>query len=136
MTGRLLGRAELEGLLDDVGAEAERRGVRVDLFLVGGGAITLAYNDQRTTGDLDAVFEPSGVVRDIAETVARRRTDLRLSADWLDDAVKGFLPGHDPNATVLHDTPHMSVSEASPRYLFVLKAIAARESDEDDLRLL
>ncbi|HET8930686.1 MAG TPA: hypothetical protein VFN21_08520 [Acidimicrobiales bacterium] len=53
MTGQTLGRAELEGLLVDLGTEAERRGVHIDLFLVGGGAITLAYNDQRTTGDLD-----------------------------------------------------------------------------------
>lgn len=75
MSGQLLGRAELDGLLDDVGSEAEHRGVRVNLFLVGGGAITLAYNDQRTTGDLDAVFEPTTVVRDIAETVARCRTE-------------------------------------------------------------
>jgi hypothetical protein len=60
-----------------------------------------------------------------------------LSADWLNDAVKGFLPGPDPAATVLFDRPRLAARVASAPYLFAMKVLAARvERDEDDLQLL
>jgi hypothetical protein len=69
---------------------------------------------------------------------ARRVGDRHgLPSDWLNDGVKGFLPGADPDATVLFDRPGLAVRIASPRYLFAMKVLAARvERDEDDLRLL
>jgi hypothetical protein len=47
------------------------------------------------TRDLDAVFIPSDVVRQAAAAVAEREG---LAEDWLNDAVKGFLPGPDADA--------------------------------------
>jgi hypothetical protein len=41
------------------------------------------------------VFIPSDVVRQAASAVAAREG---LAEDWLNDAVKGFLPGPDPDA--------------------------------------
>jgi hypothetical protein len=41
------------------------------------------------------VFVPSDVVRQAATAVAEREG---LAEDWLNDAVKGFLPGPDPDA--------------------------------------
>lgn len=72
---------------------------------------------------------------ELAARVAARHP-LKLREGWLNDGVKGFLPGADPNAAVFYDHPSLTVSVASPRYLFVLKAMSARESDEDDLRVL
>jgi hypothetical protein len=46
------------------------------------------------------------------------------------------MPGDDPFASVYFDSSGLSVRVAAPRYLFVMKAMAARESDIDDLRLL
>lgn len=97
--------------------------------------MALAYNISRVTRDLDAVFEPKTIVYEIAAQVARA-SRLDLVDDWLNDGVKGFLPGPDPNATVFYENSGISVRVASPRYLFVLKAMAARESDEDDQRIL
>lgn len=122
-------------LLADLEREAEVDGVRVELFVVGDAAMVLAYNLDRITGDLGAVFEPKSVVYRLAARVAEQ-SDLSIDSEWLNDGVKGFMPGADPNATVFLDRPHLSVSIASPRYMFVLKAMAARESDEDDLRVL
>lgn len=132
----LLDRATLLSLLDELSLEAEARGVRVELFLVGGAAMTLAYDSERSTADLDAVFVPTSEVRAIAETVAANHPELGLDPTWPNDGVKGFLPGEDPNAVVFYDRPHLSVSIASARYLFILKAIAAREVDDGDLRTL
>jgi Nucleotidyltransferase of unknown function (DUF6036) len=130
----MLSRNDIATLLGELAHELEARGVRGDMFLVGGAAMALAYSTRRATRDLDAVFEPKREVYDAAERVADRHG---LPPDWLNDGVKGFLPGSDPDATVLFDRPGLAVRIASPRYLFAMKVLAARvERDEDDLRRL
>ncbi|WP_112140545.1 DUF6036 family nucleotidyltransferase [Glycomyces dulcitolivorans] len=130
----LLSRDEIIELLTELGAELEAAGERADLFLVGGAAMALAYNTRRATRDLDAVFEPKQVVYAAARKVAERNG---IAEDWLNDAVKGFLPGEDPNATLLFESPGITVRVASPRYLFAMKAAAARIGrDSDDLQQL
>ncbi|MDO5066458.1 MAG: DUF6036 family nucleotidyltransferase [Propionibacteriaceae bacterium] len=65
-------------------------GATAQLFVVGGAAMALAYDQSRLTRDVDALFVPSAEVRQAAEKVA---TMHGLEPDWLNDAVKGFLPG-------------------------------------------
>jgi hypothetical protein len=66
--------------------------------------------------------------------LARERA---LADGWLNDAVKGFLPGSDADATVVLDRPGLSVATASPRILLALKVLAHRAGeDESDVRLL
>ncbi len=130
----MLDRSALLGLLEDLADELSAVGVRGEMFVVGGGAMALAYSERRSTRDLDAVFEPKTVVYDAARRVAVRR---EVDPDWLNDAVKGFLPGADPAATVLFERPGLAVSVASPRYLLAMKVMAARvERDEDDILTL
>ncbi|HET8680924.1 MAG TPA: DUF6036 family nucleotidyltransferase [Micromonosporaceae bacterium] len=121
-------------LLDDLSTELASRGAKADLFLVGGAALTVAYDQARSTRDLDAVFLPTEVVREAATAVAHRRG---LALDWLNDAVKGFLPGPDPDSQRFYESPSLTVDVASPRYLLAMKLFAARvESDADDIMLL
>jgi hypothetical protein len=57
--------------------------------------------------------------------------------DWLNDAVKGFLPGPDPDAQRFYSSDSLIVDVASPRYLLAMKLFAARaEIDADDIILL
>ncbi len=130
----MLARDEIDALLRELGAELDAHGVHGEMFVVGGGVTALAYNTRRATQDLDAVFEPKQVIYEAAERVGEPHG---LPPGWLNDAVKGFLPGADPNATVYFDEPGLAVRVASPRYLFAMKVAAARvERDEDDLRVL
>lgn len=130
----LLDRDTIAALLSEVAAELESQGVRGRMFVVGGAAIALAFGRNRTTRDVDAVFEPKDVVYAAARDVAKRRG---LPPDWLNEGVKGFLHGADPDATVALDEPGLSVEIASPRYLFTMKALAARvDRDAGDLQLL
>jgi hypothetical protein len=46
---------------------------------------------RRTTADADGVFEPKAVIYEAARRVAKRHE--KLPADWLNDGVKGLLPG-------------------------------------------
>jgi predicted nucleotidyltransferase len=127
-------RDEIVSHLEALSDELQRRDIRGEIFLVGGAAMALAYNRKRTTKDIDAVFEPKMVVYDAAEHVAIAR---HLEPNWLNDAVKGFMPGPDPQAQTILNLPGLSVSVASPRYLFALKALASREDrDIDDLKTL
>jgi predicted nucleotidyltransferase len=128
---QLLDRERIEELLRELGRKLETRGVQGRLFVVGGAAMALAYGRARATQDVDAVFEPKEVVYEAARELARERG---LSTDWLNDGLKSFLVGADPNASTHLDEPGLRVEVASPRYLFVLKAMAARvDRDARDL---
>ncbi len=127
-----LGRDEIRRHLTELGAELAAVGVRGEMFVVDGAAMALAYNTRRSTRDIDAVFEPKTIVYEAARRVAALHDDL--PRDWLNDAVKGFLLGDDPAATVLFDEPGLRVRVASPRYLFAMKVAASRvERDADDI---
>ena len=102
-------RARIKQALTALGAELSRRGVRGEIFIVGGAAMALAFSTRRVTKDIDAVFEPKGAIYEAAEQVARQ---LELPQGWLNDAVKAFLPGRDERALALvrrlyprHDPP-------------------------------
>ena len=129
-----LGREDIRALLDELSAELSARNARAELFLVGGAALAVAYDATRATRDLDAVFVPTDVVRQAARAVAEREG---LTEDWLNNAVKGFLPGPDPDAQRFYSSDSLIVDVASPRYLLAMKLFAARaEIDADDITLL
>ena len=134
MSDYLFDAAEIRSLLADLGAELERSGIHGEMYLVGGAAIALAFDGRRTTRDLDAVFAPKNEIYRAAARVAARRG---IEADWLNDAVKGLIPGPDPDAVVAFDSPGLSVSVGSARHLLAMKVAAARvDRDEDDIRIL
>jgi hypothetical protein len=130
-----LGRDDIRMLLDDLSDELAARGAKADLFLVGGAAIAVAYDEARSTRDLDAAFLPTDVVREAAAAVAERRGLVR---DWLNDAVKGFLPASgDPDAQRFYTSESLNVDVASARYLLAMKLFAARvENDADYIKFL
>lgn len=130
----MLSRDDIIELLGDLATRLNSRGIHGQVFIVGGAAMTLAYQRERSTRDVDAAFAPKNEVYAAAREVA---IDRGLALDWLNDAAKGFMPGPDANQTVLFDGPGLTVSIASPRYLFAMKALAARvERDSDDLMTL
>jgi len=127
-------RDEIVAALTDLAAELQRRGATAEMYVVGGAAIALAFDERRATRDIDAVFEPKSVVYEAAATVAAERG---LPGGWLNDAVKGFLAGDDPDATPVLDLPGLRCLTASPRILLALKILAHRVGeDEADVRLL
>ncbi|MHB1534471.1 MAG: DUF6036 family nucleotidyltransferase [Acidimicrobiales bacterium] len=135
LDGPLLERDEIEQLLRELGARAAARGITVEMFLVGGAAMALAYDRGRSTRDLDAVFEPKTAVYEEARRIANERG---LPPDWLNDAVKGFMPDRqDAGEQVRFSSEGISVAVASAEYLFAMKGLSARqEADGQDLRTL
>lgn len=127
-------RKEIIAALTSLAAELDSRGVSAEMYVVGGAAIALAFDERRATRDIDAVFEPKNVVYEAAAVVAGQ---LGLPGGWLNDAVKGFLESEDPAAAPVLDLPGLRVLTASPETLLALKVLAHRVGeDEEDVRLL
>jgi hypothetical protein len=127
-------RSEIVAALTALGAVLDRRGVRGEMYVVGGAAIALAYDNRRSTRDIDAVFEPKAAIYEAAAEVSEQ---LDLPPGWLNDAVKGFLGGDDPRAAPVLDVPGLRCLAASPRMLLAMKVLAHRVGeDEPDVRLL
>jgi Nucleotidyltransferase of unknown function (DUF6036) len=127
-------RPRILAALQALGDELARKGVHGQIFIVGDAAMALAYSSRRVTKDIDAVFEPKSVIYQAAATVAE---DMGLPADWLNDAVKGFMPGADRDAIRIPGVPNIEITTASPRYLLAMKLMAMRFGEDDqDIRLL
>ena len=63
--------------------------------------------------------------------------DLGLPEDWLNDAVKGFMPGPDEHPRPVPDEQGIEVTTASPRYLLAMKLMAMRfGEDDEDIEIL
>ncbi|MGH4020777.1 MAG: DUF6036 family nucleotidyltransferase [Pseudonocardiaceae bacterium] len=127
-------REEILSALSAVGADLSGRGLVADVYVVGGAAIALAYDERRATRDIDAVFAPKNEVYAAAARVAE---DLDLPDGWLNDAVKGFLLGPDRFPTEIIDLPGLRCEVASAETVLVLKCLAHRiGEDDDDIELL
>ena len=120
--------------LEELARVLASKGIEGRLFVVGGAAMALAFDARRMTRDIDAVFEPkSEIYRAAAEVAAT----LDLPDDWLNDAVKGFVPGTDPDAVPIFARPGLAVSAASAQFLLAMKLRASRpEQDVDDITFL
>jgi predicted nucleotidyltransferase len=129
----MLSRDQILQALTRLAAVLEARGVQGELYLVGGAAIALAYDARRATRDVDAVFAPKQAVYEAARVVAE---ELNLPENWLNDAVKLYLRGEDPEPRQPFDLPGLRVLVASPRYLLALKLLASRREDEQDIQML
>jgi hypothetical protein len=132
----VLSRERILSLFAELDSELCRTGTRGDVFIVGGAAMTLAYDARPATRDVDGIWHPSAEVRAAAVRVAARHDDIE--PEWLNDAVKGFLPAKPKGpTTVVYDGDCLIVSVPAPEYLLATKLLASRVGrDEDDIRLL
>lgn len=124
----------LTGLFDELSGRLAQAGEHAQLFVVGGAAMALAYDGTRVTRDVDALFEPTGAVRQAAADMSAAHG---LEPDWLNDAVKGFLPGDAQDTRTVFESEHLLVQVPSPEYLLAMKMHAARDDrDLDDAATL
>ncbi len=130
----LLDRKGIEEAFRRLGERLARRGVIADVYVFGGAAMALVYDARRATRNIDAVFQPHGVVLDEARAVAE---ELGLPGWWLNEQASVYVaPGGDPAAPRVFDHPGLRVAAASPEHLLAMKVLAARRRDADDIRLL
>ncbi len=131
-----LSRDLLLRLISELDAELARVGVKAEVLMVGGAVMTIVFQARDQTKDIDAVFEPGQPVRDAVRRIAEREG---LPADWLNDAVRGFISPagqFDP----YFDGEGLRVFVASAEYVLAMKILAMRSegiaSDLADIRFL
>ena len=131
----LLGRSELLALLDELAERLARRGVRAAVYVVGGAAMALEFDDRRSTRDIDSVIlEGHGPLIEEVRSIARLRG---LPSTWLNDQASRYVAsGDDPGRQVVFDHPSLSVAAASAERLLAMKLVAARASDVADIAAL
>ena len=134
MTG--LSAADLRRLFDLLNEDLAGTKTEGELYLVGGAVMCLAYAARPSTQDVDGFFRPAGEVRAAAARIALR---AGLAADWLNDAVKGYL-SKQGNFRAWLELSNLRVMIAQPEYLLAMKCLAFRIGaefhDEGDIRYL
>lgn len=132
--GAELDAARVRVLFQELSDRLAAAGAHAQLFVVGGAAMALAYDQGRLTRDVDALFVPAPEVRHAAEAIGAAHG---LEPDWLNDAAKGFLPGQDEHPVTVFESESLLVQVASPEYLLAMKLHASRdERDLDDAATL
>jgi hypothetical protein len=102
--------------------------------------MVLVFNARLSTRDIDAIFQPTALLRDLARQVG---DEMGLPSDWLNDAVKGFQSSR-PELTRegLPDFPHLRILRPTTAYLLAMKCMAARapgpegRGDREDITTL
>jgi hypothetical protein len=114
--------------------ECRRRGIMGEISIYGGTQMVLVFDARPATRDVDAVFSPKTAIRDAARAVAQLKN---LPADWMNDAVKGYLSGKAEMRAnpvpELEGLSNLRFDCPTPEYLLAMKCLAARgEADEKD----
>src|SRR5712691_9083530 len=131
---KLLTRKDILRAFERLSEILEALGVKADLYVIGGAAMTLAYRARPSTRDVDAVFKRKNEVFKAAAQVAREQT---LPDEWLNDAAKKFLGRPDRRPLPILDLPGVRIMAGSPEYLLAMKVLADRnDRDRTDLRFL
>lgn len=81
--------------------------------------MALAYSARRLTADVGGVFEPKNAIYRAARAVAQAHGALPEA--WLNDAVKGLLPGADPEARLLLDV--IGAARLQPKAQFLVQQL-------------
>lgn len=136
MSGPLLDRAQIEHAFSQLAARLARRRIHADLYVIGGAAIALAWDDRRTTRDIDALFETDRH-QALLEEVWAVADELKLPRSWLNEQAAAYVPRRpDPGQRRVWDAPSLRVVTAGPEFILAMKVRAARPSDMADVRLL
>lgn len=132
----MLNKELIELLFREINEELFKADSLGEIFIVGGAAMCLIYNARESTKDVDGIFEPTALLREIIEKVGQSNG---LESGWLNDGVKGFLTtkGGDNKEEVIF-LSNLKVWAPIPEYLLAMKCISARAdtNDADDIAFL
>jgi hypothetical protein len=110
----------LQALSEALGKQA----LKGEICLFGGTVMVLAFNARLATKDIDGLFQPAQIMRELARAIAQEH---HLPANWLNDAVKGFLSQrHETTAGNLPQFTNLRLTMPVPEYLLAMKCMAAR----------
>lgn len=126
----MLKKENIKKYLYEINEALAEKNIKGEICLYGGAVMCLVFNARPSTKDVDAIFKPSKIIRDISRLIAEK---YDLDKNWLNDGVKGFLVEHPQK--IIFNWSHLNVYVADPEYLLAMKALAARvdSTDKEDI---
>ena len=130
----MLNAAKMITLFEELNEELGKKGEMGEIGIVGGAVMCLVFNARQSTRDVDAIFEPTKLIRKLVAEIGERN---HLPQDWLNDAVKGYIQGEFQRNDILN-LSHLRVWAPDARYMLTMKCISARwdSHDRDDVHFL
>ena len=118
-------------LFDALNDELQAIGVCGEIGICGGAVMCLVFQARKATKDIDAIFEPTAVIRKAVVEISK---EFDLPEDWLNDAAKTFFHAEAPKKTVWEGS-HLNVWAPSADYMLAMKCVSARfdSFDRDDV---
>ena len=133
----MLSDTEIRQALQEMDATLAQRGIKGEICLFGGAVMVLAFHARQSTRDVDAIFAPATILREVAAEVGEARG---WAADWLNDGVKGFVSERQDIRDAGLNLSNLAVTMPVPEYLLAMKCMAARAEkgsrDLDDVKFL
>jgi hypothetical protein len=113
----------------------KERNVDGEVCLLGGTVMVLAFKARASTKDVDAIFSPTQVIRELARVI---QEEQQLPENWINDGAKGFVS--ERHETIAGDLPqfeNLRLTMPTPEYLLAMKCLASRistgETDRGDV---
>jgi hypothetical protein len=140
----MLSTQEIDTYFQTLNEELETRPITkpVRLIVVGGAFMISFIKNRSATKDVDIIplsfpdttneDQATKAFRSAANAVAKKHG---IKRDWINDVVASFAPEPGP-VTLWRDYPNLQVYIPSPEYILVLKLLAGRDRDEDDIQAL
>lgn len=113
----------------------KEKNVSAYVNVYGGAVMCLLFNSRDNTKNIDALFEPESVLKEIAADIAR---EYKLNRDWFNDEIKLFSPETAQNK-LFKSWSNLKIYVPSAEYMFALKCYSARfgkSKDLEDMRFL
>ncbi len=131
----LFSRDRLVDAFRELSFELRRSRVRAHIYIIGGAAMALGFDNHRETMDVDALIQAGhGPVMDAVRRIGRRRG---WPDEWLNERAVSAIPrGRDGRAMSVYGDSHLVVTAASAEHLLAMKVRAARPKDERDIASL
>lgn len=114
------------GIMND---KLKERNIEAYVNVYGGAVMCMVFNSRDNTKDIDAIFEPETVLKEIAADIAR---EYKLSNDWFNDEIKLFKP-ETRNNTLYKRWSNLKLYVPSAEYMLALKCYSARFGKSKDL---
>ncbi len=124
----VLTREQIEQYLAEMNSELAAKNLSGEIILCGGAVMTLVYDARQSTKDIDALFEPTQELRQIATEIAERH---ELEDDWFNDAAKAFIDTSRMSFESVMKMDALQVLRPNDEGMLAMKLASAREDSKD-----
>ncbi len=130
-----LSASDIRDAFDDLASRLAKRSVSARIYVAGGAAMALAYDESRLTRDVDAsIVAGYDEIMTAAREIARERG---WPTTWINEQATAYMPPeHERHGAVVYEHPCLCVVAASVGHMIAMKARSARRTDQSDFRRL